>query len=68
MQSPFRSRNQLKIPSDAKAKYDEASQLMAKADYAGAVERLNQAVAIYPEVCRGLQQPGCRLHAPKEME
>jgi tetratricopeptide (TPR) repeat protein len=40
--------NQLKIPSDAKSKYDEASQLMAKADWAGAIERLHQAIAIYP--------------------
>jgi len=39
---------QLKIPSDAKSKYDEATQLMAKSDWAGAVGRLNQAIAIYP--------------------
>jgi tetratricopeptide (TPR) repeat protein len=45
---PSVSVNQLNIPSDAKSKYDEASQLMAKADYAGAIERLNQAIAIYP--------------------
>jgi tetratricopeptide (TPR) repeat protein len=47
--TPSVSVSQLKIPSDAKAKYDEASQLMAKADYAGAIERLNQAIAIYPK-------------------
>jgi tetratricopeptide (TPR) repeat protein len=46
--TPSVSVNQLKIPSDAKSKYDEASQLMAKADWAGAVARLNQAIAIYP--------------------
>ena len=40
--------SQLNIPSDAKAKYEEASQLMTKADWAGAIARLNQAVAIYP--------------------
>jgi tetratricopeptide (TPR) repeat protein len=45
---PSVSVNQLKVPADAKSKYDEASQAMAKGDYAGAVERLNQAVAIYP--------------------
>jgi tetratricopeptide (TPR) repeat protein len=46
--TPSISVNQLKIPSDAKSKYDEASQLMAKADWAGAIGRLNQAIAIYP--------------------
>ncbi len=46
--TPSVSVNQLKIPSDAKSKYDEASQLMAKADWAGAIGRLNQAIAIYP--------------------
>lgn len=45
---PSVSVNQLKVPPDAKSKYDEASQLMAKGDYAGAIERLNQAIAIYP--------------------
>jgi tetratricopeptide (TPR) repeat protein len=45
---PSVSVNQLKIPSDARSKYDEATQLMAKADWAGAVGRLNQAIAIYP--------------------
>jgi len=39
---------QLKIPSDAKNKYDEASRLMAKEDWAGAIGQLNQAIAIYP--------------------
>jgi tetratricopeptide (TPR) repeat protein len=46
--TPSVSLNQLKIPSDAKSKYDEAGQLMAKADWAGAIGRLNQAIAIYP--------------------
>jgi len=46
--TPSVSVNQLKIPSDAKSKYDEASQLMAKADWTGAIGRLSQAVAIYP--------------------
>jgi tetratricopeptide (TPR) repeat protein len=46
--TPSISVNQLKIPSDAKSKYDEASQLMAKADWAGAIGRLKQAIAIYP--------------------
>jgi tetratricopeptide (TPR) repeat protein len=46
--TPSVSLNQLKIPSEAKSKYDEASQLMAKADWAGAIGRLNQAIAIYP--------------------
>ena len=45
---PSVSVNQLNIPSDARSKYDEASQLMAKADWTGAIGRLNQAVAIYP--------------------
>jgi tetratricopeptide (TPR) repeat protein len=46
--TPSISVNQLKIPSEAKAKYAEASQLMAKSDYAGAIQRLNQAIAIDP--------------------
>jgi len=46
--TPSVSVNQLKIPSDAKNKYDEASQLMAKGDWAGAIARLDQAIAIYP--------------------
>jgi tetratricopeptide (TPR) repeat protein len=45
---PSVSVKQLKIPSDARSKYDEASQLMAKADWQGAIGRLNQAIAIYP--------------------
>jgi len=45
---PSISVNQLRIPSDARGKFDEASQLMAKADWAGAIGRLNQAIAIYP--------------------
>jgi len=45
---PSVSVKQLKIPSDAKSKYDEASQLMATGDWAGAIGRLNQAIAIYP--------------------
>jgi tetratricopeptide (TPR) repeat protein len=40
--------NQLKIPHDAKSKFDEANQLMAKADWVGAIARLNQAVTLYP--------------------
>ena len=46
--APSVSVNQLKVPPDAKSKYDEASQAIAKGDYAGAVERLTQAIAIYP--------------------
>lgn len=46
--APSVSANQLKIPGDARNKYDEASQLMAKSDWGGAIERLKQAVAIYP--------------------
>ncbi len=46
--TPSISINQLKIPNGAKTKYDEASQLMAKADWVGAIGRLNQAIAIYP--------------------
>jgi tetratricopeptide (TPR) repeat protein len=45
---PSVSVNQLKIPSDAKSKYDEANQLMAKGDWPGAIGRLNRAIAIYP--------------------
>jgi tetratricopeptide (TPR) repeat protein len=45
---PSVSVKQLKIPSDARSKYDEATQLMAKSDWAGAIGRLNQAVALYP--------------------
>lgn len=46
--TPSVSVQHLKIPSDAKDKYDEASQLMAKGDWPGAIGRLNQAIAIYP--------------------
>ena len=46
--TPSISVNQLKVPSQAKDKYDEASRLMAKADWAGAIARLQQAIAIYP--------------------
>ena len=56
---PSVSVNQLKIPDDARDKLNEATQLMAKADWAGALGRLNQAVAIYPILRRGLQQHGC---------
>jgi len=45
---PAVSVKQLKIPSEARSKYDEASRLMAKADWAGAMGQLNQAIAIYP--------------------
>ena len=45
---PSVSVNQLKIPSEAKNKYDEASELMGKKDWAGAIGRLNDAIAIYP--------------------
>lgn len=46
--TPSVSVEQLKIPSDARSRYDEATQLMAKADWTGAVARLKQAIAIYP--------------------
>jgi tetratricopeptide (TPR) repeat protein len=45
---PSVSAKQLKIPGDARSKYDEATLLMAKSDWPGAIGRLNQAVAIYP--------------------
>jgi len=45
---PSVSVNQLKIPEDARNKLNEATQLMVKADWAGAIGRLNQAIAIYP--------------------
>jgi tetratricopeptide (TPR) repeat protein len=46
--TPSVSVNQLKIPSNAKSKYEEASRLMAKADWTGAIGRLKQAIALYP--------------------
>ncbi len=45
---PSVSINQLKVPSNAKSQFDKASQLMAKADWSGAIGRLNQAITIYP--------------------
>ena len=45
---PSVSVNQLKIPEDARNKLNEATLLMGKADWAGAIGRLNQAIAIYP--------------------
>jgi len=45
---PSVSINQLKVPSSAKSQFDKASQLMAKADWTGAIGRLNQAITIYP--------------------
>ena len=45
---PSVSVNQLKIPEDARNKLNEATQLVVKADWAGAIGRLNQAIAIYP--------------------
>lgn len=40
--------SQLKIPAEARNKLNEANQLMVKSDWAGAISRLNQAIAIYP--------------------
>jgi len=45
---PAVSVKQLKVPSDARSKYDEATRLMAKSDWAGATAQLNQAIALYP--------------------
>ena len=46
--APSVSVKQLNIPQEARNKLNEATQLMVKADWAGAMERLNQAIAIYP--------------------
>jgi len=45
---PAVSVKQLKIPSEARSKYEEATRLMAKSDWAGAIGQLNQAIALYP--------------------
>jgi len=47
--APSVSAKQLKVPRDAKGKLDDATQLMAKSDWAGASDRLNQAIKIYPD-------------------
>jgi tetratricopeptide (TPR) repeat protein len=46
--TPSVSVDQLRIPEEARNKVNEANQLMAKADWVGAIGRLNQAIAIYP--------------------
>ncbi len=46
--APSVSINELKVPGNAKSQFDKASQLMAKADWTGAIGRLNQAIALYP--------------------
>jgi hypothetical protein len=50
--TPSVSVQNLKIPSDAKAKYDEASQLMAKGDWPGAIGRLNRIIKGRPSWSR----------------
>jgi len=45
---PAVSVRQLKIPSEARSKYEEANRSIAKADWAGAMAQLNQAIALYP--------------------
>jgi Tfp pilus assembly protein PilF len=46
--TPSISIKELKVPAEAKSKYDDATRRMAKSDWVGAIKQLNQAVAIYP--------------------
>jgi tetratricopeptide (TPR) repeat protein len=42
------SASDLKIPENAKKEFDNASELIAREDWKNAIERLNKALAIYP--------------------